>query len=852
MFRIQLALLLCVALAACGGDGGNDSDGNNGDPDVGTDAPDTTDTGDDDTGEEVGEDVPPDMDPGPVGAEVEEHPECTWTPTAERAYSAEIRWTSYGIPHITGATLGDVTYGQAYAQARDHVCTIADGIIEANSQRAANFGPGPGDANVDRDFVMKILRVREQAECTIDAQPTEVRDMLAGYVAGYNRYIADTGADGLPDPCKGAEWVQPITEADLFTFYLSLNLRASGLALAGLSVSAQPPGGSNKPEPPQEWPNVKDLSLGSNGWGIGSARTANGRGALVSNTHFPWEGGLRWYEAHLTVPGEMDIYGVSLIGVMGLNMGFNDKIAWTHTVSASNRFVFYKHELVAGDPEVYMYEGQPRRMTKRDETIMVLGDAGLEEVTRTYYRSHYGPIINIPGFGWSAGLTASYRDANEVNPGIIENFLRMAQAQDLAEFQASHRDVHGIPWVNTMYADAEGNAFYIDSTNVPNLSADGWAAWQSALENDFLTQTAWNSGIFLLDGGDPVFELIPGADGRGVVPYEEAPKLTRTDYVLNANNSHWLGNSAEPLEGYSPIYGSERTVRSFRTRQNLRYADEMGEGTVSGEDGLFDLEELENMVFANRIMTTELFYDDLVARCAGVESVDIEGDTVEIAEACTLIAEWDRRQNPDSVGAIVWREWLSGWSRTADERYTMAFDPESPVDTPTGLAEAGDTDPDPALTGLGLAVQNLGEAGLELDTPLGQAQFTTKGEQRLPIHGGTGAEGAFNITYYGAGSNGTLLPDLPIGEFVNRGTGLTEDGYPINNGSSFIMVMRFTDDGPEGRAVTTYSQSADPASPHFADQTELYGTKQMRPILFTDADILADENLTTVTISSDD
>ncbi len=854
MSRYHLSLLLCLLLAACGGDGGGDAGNNGNNANNGADAGDDADTGGDagDAGDDVGEDVPPDTDPGPVGAEVEEHPECAWTPAADREYSAEIRWTSWGIPHITGETIGDVIYGQAYAQARDHVCTIADAVIEANSRRAATFGPGPGDANIDRDFVMKILRVREQAECTIDAQPTEVREMLAGYVAGYNRYVAEVGADGLPEPCKGADWVQPITEIELFAYYLSLNLRASGIALAGLSVSAQPPGGDSKPDVPQEWPNVKDLSLGSNGWGIGSQRTVNGRGALVSNTHFPWEGALRWYEAHLTVPGELDIYGVSLIGVMGLNMGFNDKIAWTHTVSASTRFVFYKHELVPGDPEVYVYDGQPRRMKKREETVEVLRDTGVEEVTRTYYRSHYGPIISIPGFGWSAGLTASYRDANENNPGIIEHFLRMAQAQDLSEFQASHRDIHGIPWVNTMYADTDGNAFYIDSTNVPNLSPEGWEAWRDALGRDFLTQTAWNSGVFLLDGADPVFELVPGADGRGVVPYEEAPKLERTDYVLNANSSHWLGNTAEPLEGYSRIYGEERSARSLRTRLNLTYADETGEGTVSGEDGLFDLDELEGMVFANRVMTTELFYDDLVARCAGVENVEIEGDTVEIGEACTLIAEWDRRQNPDSVGAIVWREWLSGWNRTVDERYTVAFDPENPVATPTGLAEAGDTDPDPALTGLGLAVQNLDEAGLALDTPLGEAQFTTKGDQRLPVHGGTGPEGAFNIAYYTPGSNGTLLPDIPVGEFVNGRTGLTDDGYPINNGSSFVMVMRFTDDGPEGRAVTTYSQSSDPASPHFADQTELFGTKQMRPILFDDADIMADENLTTVVISSGD
>ena len=37
-------------------------------------------------------------------------------------------------------------------------------------------------------------------------------------------------------------------------------------------------------------------------------------GMLVANPHFPWEGELRFWEVHLTVPGEVDIYGAQLSG----------------------------------------------------------------------------------------------------------------------------------------------------------------------------------------------------------------------------------------------------------------------------------------------------------------------------------------------------------------------------------------------------------------------------------------------------------------------------------------------------------------------------------------------------------
>jgi acyl-homoserine-lactone acylase len=62
---------------------------------------------------------------------------------------------------------------------------------------------------------------------------------------------------------------------------------------------------------------------------------------LVGNPHFPWQGALRFYEAHLTVPGELDVYGASLLGSPAINIGFTDGVAWSATVSAGRRFTAY-------------------------------------------------------------------------------------------------------------------------------------------------------------------------------------------------------------------------------------------------------------------------------------------------------------------------------------------------------------------------------------------------------------------------------------------------------------------------------------------------------------------------------
>jgi acyl-homoserine-lactone acylase len=58
--------------------------------------------------------------------------------------------------------------------------------------------------------------------------------------------------------------------------------------------------------------------------------------------------------------------------------------------------------------------------------------------------------------------------------------------------------------------------------------------------------------------------------------------------------------------------------------------------------------------------------------------------------------------------------------------------------------------------------------------------------------------------------------------------------------------------GADGRvradAFVTYSQSTDPASPHFSDYTREYAAKRWKRLPFTDAEIAADR-ISSITLS---
>ena len=73
--------------------------------------------------------------------------------------------------------------------------------------------------------------------------------------------------------------------------------------------------------------------------------------------------------------------------------------------------------------------------------------------------------------------------------------------------------------------------------------------------------------------------------------------------------------------------------------------------------------------------------------------------------------------------------------------------------------------------------------------------------------------------------------------FMADSESLSETGYNVVHGSSFIMTLAFTDEGPEAEAILSYSQSGNPDSDFFDDQTALYRDKVWRDILFSQEDI---------------
>ena len=815
-------------------------------------------------------------------------------------YEATIRRGSGGVPHISGDSLADVTFGQGWASGEDRACDLADQVVKIRGERAGFFGPGDDDANVESDLAWRQIGIFDLASDDWDGVSDDVHDLVTAFTDGWNAQLDEVGVDGLAGWCQGAEWVRPLEPVEVYAYARSIALYASSVQLADYIAAARPPGEQAQDDTGSSTTSTTDATTGSsttteeaaagllarpvasNGWAIGHERSADGGGLLLANPHFPWEGELRFWEVHLTIPGEIDVYGVQLSGLPGIGIGFTEDFGWTHTVSAGNRFTAYTLTLVPGHPTTYRYGDGEREMTSEDITIEVRQDDGsTDEVTRTMWSSHYGPIIDVrdvldvPQLGWTDETALTYRDANIDDDEILEQYLGMVRAKDFDDFIAVHRDVTGVPLFNTIAVSADGRAWYADTSATPALSDEAIAAFEAKKSEDMMTSLAADNGLVLLDGSDPMFEWqeLDGARDPGLVPFDDMPMVERDDYVFNANDSFWLPNASEVLAGdYSPLHGDQATARSPRTRENATVLSDVSPEGPSGEDGKFTLDELADAALLNRGYTSRTLLGDVVDRCqaatgpVGVEALAdddgtevLPGGQVDIAEACEVLAGWDGIYDLDRVGPVVWRELMHRFSfadlTQAGNLWAEPFDPEAPVDTPGGLArDVGEGSADPALQALARAVQVLDAAGMPVDTPLGDVQFALRHGEQIPIHGGDAFDGTTNVV--GEGRGWTILDpeladlrteDAVPGAGSPLGTIDGDTGYLVDNGTSFLLALAFGDDGPHARAHLTYGDTEDRSSDLYTEATQRFSDKDWRDVAFTADEVEAD-TVSTITV----
>lgn len=727
--------------------------------------------------------------------------------------SADIERTAHGVAHIKAKDFRGLGYGLAYAYAQDNVCMLADSIVTVRGERARYFGPDGVAAsefmqlkNVDSDFFFKGYFDPAHLAAGYDRAPREVRELLTGYVAGYNRYLRDH-----PGACDRAPWVRPISVADMHLVLAEKAAHGSGQVFAREFVDAGREAGALAPlvQAPgaaqvhsgfaaQRLAQV-NARMGSNALAIGRSLSTDGTGILLGNPHYPWTSTDRFYQAHLTVPGRYDAMGVVLGGIPMVVIGFNKDVAWSHTVTTAVHFTTFRLTLDPADPATYLRDGAKVKMTRRDIAVEVLQpDGTLARRERSFYFSEYGPVIVNPaqGIAWTRESAYVLADPNRHNTRLLEQWLSIGRSTTVREMRDSVIDIGGLPWVNTVAADRHGDTLFVDASVVPNVPAGHFTSGCLVLP-----------ALLALDGSRSACGWAPGK--------AQAPQMIRTDYVQNSNDSFWLTNPRQMLAGQAPLYGPTHVEQSLRTRIAFRQVEDL-----MLQKRRFDAALVQELAFANRIHAAELAVPGLVSMC-------MAAPTQDVAAGCTVLAAWDRRANLDSRGAVLFREF---WNRAAPiaGKWAIPFDPADPVNTPRELNPAMAT---PILKALGDAVAALRAQGIALDAPLGDMQADLRNGKRYPVHGGRGnQDGSFNS--------------------IRMAPGLGPQGYTgVEWGTSYVQVVSFDKDGPVAHGMLLYGQSSEPGSRWYGDQLPVYARKEWPRLPFTEAEIRRSPGYTELRIS---
>ncbi|MET9229437.1 penicillin acylase family protein [Lentzea sp. NPDC003310] len=572
------------------------------------------------------------------------------------------------VPHVVASHHRGLGDGIGFGQAKSHLCEI--------SGMFARYAADPQFRDLEKRQVVE----RIVAQPPPIGPTRKVRDLFAGYVRGYNRYAATRPECG-----------RRITETELFRFaHVAFN---EGIFRAHEGIW---------PGPPQQ---VKER--GSNTIAVGSRGTNGGRGVLLGNPHVPWRGEVSFWHARLTIPGLVDVDGVTLLGLPVVFNGYNRGVAWSATVSTAVSYSLARLKLV--DRHTYLVDGRPERMVDRG----------------THWDTRYGPVTTkirtnphltgheMTELPWTDAEAYAVTDAAADRlPAVnsVAEFLEARTTRDLKESLDRHG---GTVRTNIVAADRRGRTLYAGIQVVPDVADD------CVVDREFLLRTSV-----------PVVDGTRSACRPGLLPVGEMPWIESDTYATNSNSTHAFVRADKPLTGFPPVFGDE-SVANLRT--------EFGLNEIPRHLGRFDAETVKELVFENRNTAAEKYLDRMPCRRA----------------ECEVLRKWDRRNEIGSVGAVLFDRWFAAGGTE------KAFD------------------------------EVVAELGPKIHLPLGDTQYVVHDGRRIPLHGGPGSSGVYNL--------------------VNMTPGKQE----VSDGSSFVFAVEYTDEA----CPTAYTIMA-PARP------DLYGAKK--------------------------
>lgn len=535
----------------------------------------------------------------------------------------EIRWDTFGVPHIYGDTAEKVFYGFGWAQAKSQ----GDIILRLYGQARGKGAEYWGEAYEDTDTWLLGNDVPERGKQWYLGQTTEFQNNLNAFAAGINDYASKYPETLDPDVLK----VLPVSGIDVVTH---------AHRLMNFIYVASPARVVGDQAPP--------FKAGSNTYAVAPHKSASGNTLLLQNPHLPWETGFfTYYEAHLVGP-DFEMYGATQVGLPVIRFAFNQRMGISNTVNRIPGATIYHLTLKDNG---YEFDGEVKPFDVAEKHYQVLQEDGsLLTKSLLVRKSVHGAV-----FTRKDGETVALRVAGLDRPGMLQQYFDMLKADSFAAFTAVMERLQ-IPTFNITYADKEGNIQYLYNGILPKHDKGDLAFWTGLVPGD-TSEYLWDE----------------------VHTYAELPKVINPDsgFVQNANDPPWLA-TYPPAYSYNdyPPYVAVEGPMSFRAQNAVKMMAE------SGKLSMADFESIKTSTYA---LMTERVLDDLLEAAKGSDDELVLQAAGILAEWNRYFDEDNRAGVLFENWAERFAGKRSGFADQAN--YAVPWLADSPLSTPYGLKD---------------------------------------------------------------------------------------------------------------------------------------------------------------------
>lgn len=667
----------------------------------------------------------------------------------------------WGVPHIKGPTDAAVVFGSAYAQCEDHFFQLEDTYIKALGRYAEIVG----ERGLGSDLEVALFELVETSQRDFDQLPQNIQDLAEAFAAGYNYYLEKN-----PE-----ETPRMLTRME--PFYV--------LAFERYMILGRLLGAAHAPRR-QLGPLAEELraSLGSNQWAVGPSRTKSGNAMLFINPHQPWYGSGMFTEMHVVSDEGWNFSGAMYPGAPFPTAGFNERLGWAYTVNAADISDTYRVTFDhPTDRLQYRYGAGYRLAQEWPVEIRVKTDSGLTAREFVLRKTHYGPVI------------AKEDDVHYLAVRVPRLYDGSRMVQALAQAKARTFDewyeavsMQLLQTFNTMYADADGNIFYLYNGTVAKRDPS----------------VDWTKPV---DGSDPKNEWGP------FYSIEELPQVFNppSGFMQNCNSSPFTttddGNPS--LQDFPPYmvedkYDDKR--RAKMSRHLLRQARDL------------TFEDFQALAY-----DTTLYWPMTEIPVYARHFEKLKASDPALAQRVEAyfehLLDWDFRSSLTSTQtnlAVEWYEQLYGRGYPVE-----TLKPEYVSDIPA------------RFEALERAAQRLESLYGNWQVPYGDVHRLQRHEDQpdsgrvpfdddqpsLPIAGVRGPLGVAFTIYH--------RPAIVADDDSPEGVRKRRLQY-ATTGASYMAVYEFGE-RTRGASYLHYGQSHREDSPHFFDQAKLLSERRFKP-----------------------